>query len=337
NFILECKFAIVSEVSSHDLFARDMKSLGSLGIGLSIVFGCLLLALIAEIYYLLWWKRRIINREIKEQQQEEENHCNGSISSSSRREFFYLFCWKKPSSLSSTTTALNPLRFTDIESQTHCVKPYGDLQQDSNSNIENELMRLHSLSGPTRLLFTIKEETREDLESEDGGGGKFGSGRSDLIISMETPYLTPLSSPSFFTPPMTPLMGESTTSAANCCYNNHGFNPLFESSTDFEISKIKSSPPPKFKFLKDAEEKLYMKTVLIEEEEIKNDEIYHDSESENGSSSNYITILVAKNKYQQPISSSSSSSKVKPLLASSSSSPSSIRSINVLKPMFHLS
>ncbi|KAI3960944.1 hypothetical protein MKW98_019145 [Papaver atlanticum] len=313
-----------------------MKSLSSLGIGLSVVFGCLLLALIAEIYYLLWWKRRIINREeIQEREdQETENH--------SRREFFYLFCWKKPSSLSSTTTALNPLRFTDIESQTHCVKPYGDLQQDGNGNIETELMRLHSLSGPTRLLFTIKEETREDLESEDGGMGKFGSGRSDLIVSMETPYSTPLSSPSFFTPPMTPLK-EST---ANCCYNNHGFNPLFESSTDVEIRKIKSSPPPKFKFLKDAEEKLFRKSLLEEEQEkeIKNDEIYHDSESENGSS-NYITILVAKNKDQQqePISSSSSSvaksnSKVKkPLASSSCSSPSSIRSINVLKPMFQLS
>ncbi|MCL7025829.1 hypothetical protein MKW94_028576 [Papaver nudicaule] len=310
-----------------------MKSLSSLGIGLSIVFGCLLLALIAEIYYLLWWKRRIISREIEEQ--EEENHCsNSSISSSSRRELFYLFCWKKPSSLSSTTTALNPLRFTDIESQTHCVKPYGDhLQQD---DIENELMRLHSISGPTRLLFTIKEETREDLESEDGsnGMGKFGSGRSDLIVAMETPYLTPLSSPPFFTPPMTPL---KEGIGANCCYNNHGFNPLFESSTDVEISKIRASPPPKFKFLKDAEEKLYRKTLI--EDEIKDGEVYHDSESENGSS-NYITILVSKNRNQQePISSSSalaSKSKVKPL-ASSSSSTSSIRSINVLKPMFHLS
>ncbi|RVW57018.1 hypothetical protein CK203_070516 [Vitis vinifera] len=29
-------------------------------------------------------------------------------------------------------------------------------------------MRLHNLAGPPRFLFTIKEETKEDLESDDG-------------------------------------------------------------------------------------------------------------------------------------------------------------------------
>lgn len=36
-----------------------MKSLSSVGLGLSIFFGCLVLALIAEVYYLLWWKKRL--------------------------------------------------------------------------------------------------------------------------------------------------------------------------------------------------------------------------------------------------------------------------------------
>nr|DAD38682.1 TPA_asm: hypothetical protein HUJ06_013004 [Nelumbo nucifera] len=239
-----------------------MRSLSGLGIGLSLVFGCLLLALVAEFYYLLWWKKRITNREIEEDY------------SSSTRELFYLFCWKKPSPLSST--ALNPqelcttVRITDAhvhepDTQVHLhsgsskdfmLKPLGE------DSMDTELMRLHNLSGPPRFLFTIKEETKEDLESEDGKsrGDKSRKGSrsrslSDLLLTVETPFLTPLSSPPFFTPPLTPVDR----------YYHHGFNPLFESSTDSELNRIRSSPPPKFKFLKDAEEKLYRK--LVEEAE----------------------------------------------------------------------
>ncbi|XP_039067514.1 uncharacterized protein LOC120213430 [Hibiscus syriacus] len=99
-----------------------------------------------------------------------------------------------------------------------------------------------------RLLFTIIEETKEDLESEEAKSKK-GRSLSDVVFSVETPYLTTLASPPFLTPPLTPL-------EAACCYNQHGsFNPLIELSNggDFNMS---SSPPPKFKFLQEAEEKL---------------------------------------------------------------------------------
>ena len=69
-----------------------------------------------------------------------------------------------------------------------------------------------------------------------------------------TPFLTPLSSPPFFTPPLTHLD----------CYSRHGFNPLFESSKEDDLNRVRSSPPPKFKFLKDAEEKLLRKTLMEE-------------------------------------------------------------------------
>ncbi|KAJ6772782.1 hypothetical protein OIU74_018904 [Salix koriyanagi] len=93
---------------------------------------------------------------------------------------------------------------------------------------------LHSLSGPPRFLFTIVEETKEDLESEDGrsrGDNKSAKGSrsrslSDLL-SVETPYLTPLASPPFFTPPLTPSV------------NQIGFDHLFESSKDAEFNKIR--------------------------------------------------------------------------------------------------
>lgn len=314
-----------------------MRSLNSVGLGLSLVFGCLLLALVAELYYLLWWKKRFSNREIEDDY------------SSSARELLYMFCWKKPSSLSST--ALNPqelvcssVRITEPEAhELHrhsnnelLLKPFGDDADDG--TVENELMRLHELSGPPRFLFTIKEETKEDLESEDGKSRKVSRNRSlsDLLLTVETPYLTPLSSPPFFTPPLTPMDSSS--------YNHQGFNPLFESSTDAEFKRIRSSPPPKFKFLKDAEEKLHKRKLMEEADEgVKGDVLeapptskFVDDE-EDGS---FITIIVAKNKesnlqldqlqhLQQQYQ--SSSSQVLPL----ASSPSTFRPPANEKPIFY--
>ncbi|OWM85577.1 hypothetical protein CDL15_Pgr029000 [Punica granatum] len=58
-------------------------------------------------------------------------------------------------------------------------------------------MRLHNLSSPPRFLFTIQEETRKDLESDDGRSrkGSRAQSLSDLIMSLDTPSLTPLPSP----------------------------------------------------------------------------------------------------------------------------------------------
>ncbi|KAA8534225.1 hypothetical protein F0562_031582 [Nyssa sinensis] len=214
--------------------------------------------LVAELYYLLWWKKRITNREI------EDDYISPA------REFLYMFCWKKPSSLSST--ALNPQELCSSVriTNTHVHDPQAQLHMHSSMDFlfkpfgedgaETELMRLQNLSGPPRFLFTIKEETKEDLESEDGRsrGDKSRKGSrnrslSDLLLTVETPFLTPLASPPYFTPPLTPM---------DSSYNQHGFNPLCESSTDAEFNRIRSSPPPKFKFLKDAEDKLYRRKLM---------------------------------------------------------------------------
>ncbi|KAE9595200.1 hypothetical protein Lalb_Chr17g0336191 [Lupinus albus] len=136
-------------------------------------------------------------------------------------------------------------------------KPFGEEN--------NGLDSVEYMLGPPRFLFTIVEETKEDLESEDGKCRKDSKGKrlSDLLV-VETPYLTPNASPSFFT---TPIIISP--------YNNqHGFNPLFESTTDAEFNRMKSSPPPKFKFLQEAEEKLRRK--LQDENKIER-EFYHNS------------------------------------------------------------
>ncbi|WOL15014.1 hypothetical protein Cni_G23795 [Canna indica] len=279
-----------------------MRPLSSLGIGLSLVSGCLFLALVAELYYLCWWRKRA-RTDIEDEHR-----------SPAAKELLHLFCWKKPSSLS--TTALSPrdmsssvdlaaysheqhLQLHSNSSKDYLLKPIG-----GDDTLEAELMRLHSLAGPPRFLFTIKEETKEDLESEDGRSG--GKSLSDLFGSSETPFLTPLSSPPFFTPPLTP-------------YRQNGFHPVFESPKEEEFIRMWSSPPPKFKFLKDAEEKLFRKKKLMEEEE-GNNVTRQESAASDEEDGSFITIVIGKNR-DRGQQHHSSSSQVIPL----SSSPSSIR------------
>nr|XP_011461235.1 PREDICTED: uncharacterized protein LOC101291610 isoform X2 [Fragaria vesca subsp. vesca] len=227
-----------------------MTSLSGLGIGLSLVFGCLLLALVAELYYLLWWKKRITNREI-----EDENYSNQP------KVLFQFSCFKKPSSLQTLNNNINSeenVRNPDANSGEPDLElgSSKDLLLKANygeDSVESELKRLHNLAGPPRFLFTIKEEEKEDLESEDAKSRRGSRTRSlsDLILAVDNPFLnSPL--------PCSPLNPLDS-------YKHHGFNPLFESSTEAEMNKLRSSPPPKFKFLRDAEEKLLKR--LMEEAE----------------------------------------------------------------------
>ncbi|CAI0411384.1 unnamed protein product [Linum tenue] len=257
-----------------------MKSLSSIGLGLSIVFGCLLLALVGELYYLLWWKRRFTNRRMT---------TGRDGLSSPAKELFYMFCLKKPPS--SNQELCSSVRITDA---------IVDHESSSDELVEGELMMLsnNSLSVPPRLLFTIVEETREDLESEEGSRGR---SLSDLMLTVETPYLTPLASPPFFTPPLTPMLDPVSN---------------LETSAEAEFNKIRSSPPPKFKFLQDAEEKLYRRRRLEEvDDKMAGSSKSDQSEEVDGP---FITIIV--DKYREREVSSSSISQVLPLPSSPSSS-----------------
>ncbi|MED6126061.1 hypothetical protein PIB30_074742 [Stylosanthes scabra] len=233
-----------------------------LGVALSVVFGFLLLALVAELCYLLLWKN---NNRIN-------NNSSSQIDEELEKGMLYGVCCNNNNSVTVVVAS-------EEEEQEQEKNNKGSADLDlMNSNcvngveesVELELMRLHNLAGPPRFLFTIKEETKEDLESEDGksrcgdGGGRSsrrGSrtrSLSDLMVAIDTPFLNSLVS--------SPLR----TSLDNL--DGLGFNnPLFESSSsstsspDFSTRFIRpsSSPPPKFKFLRDAEEKLYRR--LMEE------------------------------------------------------------------------
>lgn len=226
-----------------------MKTISGLGIGLSLVFGFLLLALVAEVYYLLRWKKhkkRVTSQESEEEKEEEQP--NGYA-----KELIQLFCFKKPQSLQQN----NGGREGEI-SMNQDVNPDLELGLMKHLNggdlgFEAELMKLHN----QRFLFTIMEETKADLESDDGSKSRLGSrsrrrSLSDVPNDCNTPGFTPLASP-------TTLKSSPLES-----YPHHGFNPLFESDGELEFNKFfrsSSSPPPKFKFMRDAEEKLRKRMI----------------------------------------------------------------------------
>ncbi|PIN20833.1 hypothetical protein CDL12_06471 [Handroanthus impetiginosus] len=280
-----------------------MKSLSKVGLGLSLVFGCLLLALIAELYYLLWWKKKIITKTINP-------NGNQNQIPSQKSHFHYIFpFWKKPTSSTSQQSCSSSTLVHEPQSS-HPNKALSLKPFEQDQTMEN-------FQDLPRFLFTITEETREDLESEDGISkitkqSTSRSNLSDLLQILETPFLTPPCSPPYFTPPLTPS------------FSNHQqqiFGPFLESE--------QSSPPPKFKFLRDAEEKLIQRRkkdqnigkneengsfirLIVEEKEEEEEVIWEHRQSRNSdmekgyfsSSSSQVLPMVScpptfKSKFQQ--------------------------------------
>jgi hypothetical protein len=221
-----------------------MKGRGMVESSLGVVSGLLFLALLAELYYIFWWKKKQLLP------------CNSDSNSSSYASKFlpcFNFYFK------STTPAPDAVAHPPNSPPAPAPAPAPAVDQDSllkasvsaphgEEAIDAELMRLHSLSGPPRFLFTIKEETREDMESDGAKSRKGSRGTSlgDLLHCAESPLLTPLSSP--------PLLGLGIAKrfVHFDSLKKLGLNPLFESSH--------SSPPPKLRFLQEAEEKLQVQS-----------------------------------------------------------------------------
>ncbi|XP_061359452.1 uncharacterized protein LOC133303551 [Gastrolobium bilobum] len=95
--------------------------------------------------------------------------------------------------------------------------------------LEQQVMKLQCLYGPSRVLFTIKEEEREGLDSENGSSAecsavknptavKTSSSFSEamavdevavsveelLVLKETTPFSTPCASPPYYTPNSSP-------------------------------------------------------------------------------------------------------------------------------------
>lgn len=227
-----------------------MVNFSSLIISLSFVISFIILAIAAELYYLLCYKKRITNRDI-----EEDNN-----SPNYPKKIPLLFFWKNLSKKAEKPDIPehDPDQLELGSERELLQNQKGVYGEESTEPIDTELMRIHNLCGPPRFLFTITEESKEDLESETGRSRKGSRTRSlSDVVFMETPVLTPLASP---------------------CLKSNFNNPLFENLSEAEVNSLRASPPPKFKFLRDAEEKLMRR--LMEEAERKG--IKEDRERENG-------------------------------------------------------
>lgn len=129
---------------------------------------------------------------------------------------------------------------------------------EGEEGIEAELIKLHNLPGFPRLLFTIKEETTEDMES-DSRSVRCDHHRSNSIFSQKGASSS-----------MRKSLGEllhfssgATSSPSSSSSSPRILNPLSPTKMSNSIGiNVGSTPPPKFKFLRDADEKMYMKTVM---------------------------------------------------------------------------
>ncbi|KAL9230555.1 hypothetical protein vseg_005893 [Gypsophila vaccaria] len=257
-----------------------MKALNSIGLGLSVLFTCLLLALVGEIYYLLWWKRRriIVNRN--DIDIENDNHTT-DCSKKSSSSYNSLCCQNNqaaPSVVNISTNITQQHHSPILPQEVHSCPEYKAPEGQNG----------HFSSGPAPgSLFTIKEETTEEIIMESasleegkcslitGETERSRKSLNDLLKCVDnvTPYVTPSSSPPFLTPstPNEHLSG---------CSDEVGLN-------NGAYNKLWSSPPPKFKFLRNAEEKLVRKTMLMKRES--------DLSSNEGVNGSFINIIVAEN------------------------------------------
>lgn len=136
-----------------------MGGLSKLSRVLTIIFLISVVTLFAELFYVLW-RRRVFRRRNPQASTavdgggDQPSHYSSSDSSflsiASSKEFLYAFC---------------------IRSHSHSrVEPNSTTPTSSNGEseieeIDSDIVKLQVMHGPSRFLFTIKEEEKEDLES----------------------------------------------------------------------------------------------------------------------------------------------------------------------------
>ncbi|XWS59403.1 hypothetical protein CRYUN_Cryun08bG0118800 [Craigia yunnanensis] len=194
-----------------------MNASTKLGIALIVIFATCLLALIIELVYVLWRKRRFNQRSVVSggtRSIDSEFSNSSSFYAAPSKELLYFFCWKnqparvEPSSGVVSTTQTEAITAADSEAAA--------VETD-----DDELAKWQAMYGPSRALYTIKEEEREGADSVENSADQSKakieqriclrdcSGpvemADDVVVDVEeaTPFSTPCASP-YFTPLSSP-------------------------------------------------------------------------------------------------------------------------------------
>ncbi|XP_022871463.1 uncharacterized protein LOC111390631 [Olea europaea var. sylvestris] len=194
-----------------------MGGLSKLSRVLTIIFLISVVTLFAELFYVLW-RRRVFRRRNPQASTavdgggDQPSHYSSSDSSflsiASSKEFLYAFCIR-----SHSHSRVEPNSTTPTSSN-------GESQMEE---IDSDIVKLQLMHGPSRFLFTIKEEEREELEAvaENNNNKEKVSLQECFTVAEEspeirveiddhggcdaTPFTTPCASPLYFTPSCSPV------------------------------------------------------------------------------------------------------------------------------------
>lgn len=185
-----------------------MSGVSNLGKALTVIFIFSVIALLSELLYVLWRRRIIFRHHCDPPQAAVEHQPDISLTStisptSSKKDLLYFLCL-------GTQSRVEP------DGSVPTRRAEGSVHDDNVEIID--LYKLRELYGPSRLLFTIKEEEKEDLESEKSTtksrnlSQSFGDTGAppEFVVTIEegieeTPFSTPCDSPLFFTPSASPV------------------------------------------------------------------------------------------------------------------------------------
>lgn len=165
---------------------------------LTAMFAVSLLAILAQLFWVLRRRRRLRRQSIED---------GGNSFYSSPKEFLHIFCWQNQSRIEPSE-----------------APPPTPASQAGITTEVDDIFKWHVLYGQSRILFTIKEEEREGVDSENCSSSENGTrtkrvcteevvgvlARSVPVVAVKidvddaTPFSTPCASPPYYTPLSSP-------------------------------------------------------------------------------------------------------------------------------------